>query len=96
MRASHRGALAVPFRALATQRIAVNGERMQEHLGVSAIRLGALPLAGGMVDQSPMAVRQVRCTVTAGVSHESLLTSPRGAIPMPRRDCEHSEVRRLP
>lgn len=96
MRASHRGALAVPFRALASQRVAVDGERMQHYLGVSAIRLGALPLAGGVVDQSPVAVRQARCTVTAGVSHEPLLTSQCGAIPMPRRVCEHSEVRRLP
>lgn len=73
-------------RALESQCVAVDGQRMQQHLGVSAVGLGALQVRGGVADQSPVAVRGARGALTAGFFHEPLLASPRGATPMPRRD----------
>ena len=93
----HRGAFVVGlaamcFRARAAHGVAVGGQRVERNLGVNATGLGALQVPGGVADQSPMTVRLARCTLTAGTSHGHLLASPHDAIPMPRRDSEHSEV----
>lgn len=93
----HRGALVAgpvgkPLRTGTAHGVAVDGQRVQQHLGVKATGFGALQVPGGVADQSPMTVRLARCTLTAGTSHGHLLASPHDAIPMPRRDSEHSEV----
>lgn len=75
----------VPLRALTSQCVAVHGQRVQQHLGVCAIGFGALQMLGGVPDESAVAVRFDRCALTAGISHEPLLASPHGVIPMPRR-----------
>ena len=43
--------------ALATNHIAVDFQSVHEHLGMRAIRVGALPMRTVMADQSAVAVR---------------------------------------
>lgn len=79
------GSVVPAFSARQAQCIAVDRQRVQQHLGVIAIGFGALQVSAGVPDQSPVAMRRVRRALTAAVSHGPLLASPRGAIPMPRR-----------
>lgn len=92
MTQSHRYALGAGFRAPAAQGVAVQGERVQQHFGMIAIGLGALPVLCGVTDQSSVAVRATCQALTAAVSHEPLLASQPGGIPLPRREPDPSEV----
>lgn len=81
----HRGAFGARLGALASQRVTVDRQRMQQHFGMGAIVFRALQVRSGMANQSPVAVRRARGALTAIVSHEPLLASPHVAMPMPRR-----------
>ena len=83
--ASGAGLVEIPPRTQASQCVAVDRQRVQQHLRMGAIVVRALQVRGGVVDQSPVAVRRARGALTAIVSHEPLLASPHVAMPMPRR-----------
>lgn len=74
------------FATVASDGLAVHGKRMQQHLGVAAVRFGALRLLPPMVDQRSVAVRPARQTLAAPVlTHEMFLAPAPDTAAQPRR-----------
>lgn len=86
------GLFEVGIGARASQRVAVDRQRMQQNLGVSTVELGALQVLGRVADQSPVAMWRARGALTAALVHEPLLASGSGPIPAPRRYRMHGEA----
>lgn len=54
---------------LATDRVAVDREPVQQHFRMLAARLGALPVVPGMANQGAVTVRLGRCALAAFFAH---------------------------
>lgn len=83
---SDRVAAEAVLAAFAADGFAIHRQRMQQQLGVRAVRVRALPVLGGMADQGAVTVRSAGQALATVVTHGPFLTSWRPETPLPRRD----------